>query len=80
MLGRAKHMGKMNDAKLGLMLGKKLLRVDFLQKERAAKGVQVVVPVGSHKVVNLDEYKRIQKLLAGVFATDQEPEQRLYRP
>ena len=82
MFDRAENIAEMNDSILGLKLGKELLPVDFLPKERARTGKDtLVVPVGSSNVVSLEKYKQIQKILAPIFATkDQEPEQRQYRP
>ena len=81
-LDRAIQIAEANDAKLGLMLGKKLLPVDFIIKERAKKGTTgLVVPVGNEKTISLNEYKMAQKQLARVFGVPgQEPTERRYKP
>lgn len=75
-------MCEVNDERIGLMLGEKLLPPEWKAQERAKKyqDGDLLVSAGTSKVVPLREYRRMQAVLAGVFATPEDPQIKIYRP
>lgn len=82
LLNDAMAIAEENDARLGLMLGEKLLPADFKIKERAKKysPEDIVVSAGGSKVVSLEQHRQIQAMLARKFGTPEDPQVKLYRP
>ncbi|MGE3798728.1 MAG: hypothetical protein AB7G88_12920, partial [Thermomicrobiales bacterium] len=74
-LDRAVALAEQNDARMGLMLGKRMLPGDFDAKARARQGTDgLIVPAGVARSMPIDRYRRQQWRLARVFATSEDPE------
>jgi hypothetical protein len=82
LLEDAMNIAAENDARLGLMLGEKLLPSSFKAQERAKKynPDDIVVSAGGSKVVSLEQHRFIQAMLARPFGTPEDPQVKLYRP
>jgi hypothetical protein len=82
MLEHAQREAEETDAKLGLMLGERLLPANFKIKERAKKykDGDLLVSTPGAKVVSVSRHREIQAMLRHAFATPEDPQRKIYRP